>query len=92
MKNRIIALLAIIAVFGLALFAYAQSTSVNSERSSCCSKDSCPMKKKDASGKVVASCCDNCDCCKDGKMACCKDGKADCCKNAKAAPKAGHDH
>src|SRR5688500_17545959 len=67
MKNRIIALLAIIAVFGLALFAYAQSTSVNSERSSCCSKDSCPMKKKDASGKVAASCCDNCDCCKDGK-------------------------
>ena len=61
MKKRIIALLAIIAVFGLALFAYAQTTSVNSERS-CCTKDSCPMKKKDAPGNEAAS---SCDCCKD---------------------------
>ena len=55
-----------IAVFGLALYAYAQTTSIDSGRS-CCTKDSCPMKKKDASGKDAASCCDNCDCCKDGK-------------------------
>src|SRR5688572_6022303 len=67
MKNRIIALLAIIAVFGLALFAYAQTASVNSAGSSCCSKDWCPMKKKDAGGKENASCCDKCDCCKEGK-------------------------
>lgn len=66
MNKRIIALLAFIAVFGLALFAIAQTTNVPNERS-CCSKDSCPMKKKDTSGKASASCCDNCDCCKDGK-------------------------
>ena len=66
MKKRIIALFAIVAVFGLALFAYAQNTRVHSDRS-CCTKDSCPIKKKDASGKKSTSCCDDCDCCKDGK-------------------------
>ncbi len=64
MKKRIIALFAIIAIFGLALFAYAQTTSVDSGRS-CCTKDSCPMKQKSASDKEAASCC--CDCCKDSK-------------------------
>ena len=71
MKKRIIALFAIVAVFGLALFAYAQNTSVHSDRS-CCTKDSCPMKKKDGEVKATSvstsekgkNCCDNCDCCK----------------------------
>jgi len=34
------------------------------------------MKKKDANGKETASCCDDCDCCKDGKCT----GDCDCCK------------
>ena len=69
MKKRIITLFAIIAVFGLAVaaVAYAQTTTADSGRSSCCTKDSCPMKKKDTSAKETTSCCDDCDCCKDGK-------------------------
>ncbi len=69
MKKRLIALFAIIAVFGLAIaaVAYAQTTGGDSARSSCCTKDSCPMKKKNASDTKTDSCCDNCDCCKDGK-------------------------
>lgn len=46
MKSKIVAMLAIIAVFGLAIAAYAYTTSDNNAaRASCCSKsDSCPMK------------------------------------------------
>lgn len=65
MKKRIIASLAILAVLGLAVAAYAynQTSSIATAKVSCCKdKDSCPMKKKDASGKETAS---SCDCCKD---------------------------
>jgi len=48
MKKRIIAIFAIVAVFGLAIaaFAYTQTTTSTTVSASCC-KDSCPMKNKD---------------------------------------------
>jgi hypothetical protein len=49
MKNRIIASLAILAVFGLAIAAYAYNQTPNTAgaKASCCKKsDSCPMKAK----------------------------------------------
>ncbi len=49
MKKRIIASLAILAVFGLviATYAYNQTTNTESAKASCCKKsDSCPMKAK----------------------------------------------
>ncbi|HKX83791.1 MAG TPA: hypothetical protein VJL58_06215 [Pyrinomonadaceae bacterium] len=50
MKKRIIALCAIVALFGLAVAAYAYTASNTSAKASCCSKsDSCPMKAKMAS-------------------------------------------
>lgn len=49
MKKRIIASLAILAVFGLAIatYAYNQASSTTAAKASCCkSGDSCPMKAK----------------------------------------------
>jgi hypothetical protein len=48
MKRKIVAMLAIVAVFGLAIAAYAYTTSnTGAAKASCCSKsDSCPMKAK----------------------------------------------
>lgn len=48
MKKRILAIFTILAVFGLAIaaFAYTQTTVGTTASASCC-KDSCPMKKKD---------------------------------------------
>lgn len=48
MKKRILAIFTIVAVFGLAIaaFAYTQTTANTAASASCC-KDSCPMKKKD---------------------------------------------
>ena len=64
MKKRIIASLAIIALFGLAIaaYAYTQNTTVATTATSCCKKDgdSCPMKGKghdDKSGHAEMSCC-----------------------------------
>lgn len=73
MKKRIIAVVAILALLGLAVAAYAyhQTTSVSADKPSCCKKgDSCPMKTMaghEASvehagknAKTEDSCCDCC--------------------------------
>jgi len=64
MKKRIIATFAILALFALAIaaFAYTKSNSVESTKSCCCKKadDSCPMKSKghdNKSGEHEMSCC-----------------------------------
>jgi hypothetical protein len=64
MKKRLFLVVVALLVLGLgaATFAYKQTN--NTTAMSCCKGDSCPMKKKDASGKETASCCDDCDCCK----------------------------
>jgi hypothetical protein len=48
MKKKILAMFAIVAVFGLAIAAYAYTkTNVTTTTSASCCKDSCPMKNKD---------------------------------------------
>jgi hypothetical protein len=49
MKKRILAIFAIVAVFGLAIaaFAYTRTNVTAIASASCCCKDSCPMKNKD---------------------------------------------
>jgi hypothetical protein len=49
MRKRILAIFALVAMFGLAIAAYAYTqTSVNTTAAAaCCCKDSCPMKGKD---------------------------------------------
>lgn len=66
MKKKMILAIAAIMVLGLSIagFAFTRTTlSSSMAMSCCCSGDSCPMKKKDASTGEKASCCDNCDCC-----------------------------
>jgi len=64
MKNRIIAMLTILAVFGLAIaaYAYTRGTTVATTAASCCKKDgdSCPMKAKghDDKGEHAGMSCD----------------------------------
>jgi hypothetical protein len=67
MKKQTILAIAALLVFGIgnATFAYVNTTGT-SISCACCKGDSCPMKKKDASGKAV-SCCDGCDCCSGDK-------------------------
>ena len=67
MKKQTILAIAALLVFGVgnATFAYVNTTGT-SISCACCKGDSCPMKKKDASGKAV-SCCDDCDCCSGDK-------------------------
>ncbi len=46
MKTRVLAIFAILAVFGLAIAAYAyklNTVGMSAEKASCCAKDSCPM-------------------------------------------------
>ena len=66
MKKRTLLAIAALVVFGLgaATFAYQQTNNTRQTAMSCCccKGDSCPMKKKDASGKETASCCDKEDC------------------------------
>ena len=68
MKRKIILALSVVVVLGLSIAAFALTkttvSSVTAMSCCCCKGDSCPMKKKDVSGKDTASCCDNCDCCK----------------------------
>jgi hypothetical protein len=79
MKKKIYILTAAVMIFGLAIAVYAfNSTLVRSDKAatSCCSGDSCPMKKKNADAGEKMSCCDKCDCCKDGKCKMKKEGEA----------------
>lgn len=94
MKKRSLLVIAAFLVFGLGAgtLAYQQTNETASTAMSCCccSGDSCPMKKKDASGKETASCCDNCSCCK-GENSCSGDScpmkkKGDSADKAKDKP------
>ena len=71
MKRKLTIIVSILALFAFTIAAYAytrtSSQTALSAACCCCSGDSCPMKKKDALGKKTATCCDNSDCCKDGK-------------------------
>ena len=85
MKKRIFLAISMLMVLALAAvaFAYNQSATANTAKMDCCkSKDSCPMKNKDAAGKTEA-CCDDANCC-------CKTG--DSCPMKKGdAIKANHE-
>lgn len=66
MRKRILLAIAALMVFGLAIAAFAYTTTnapKNGGMDCCCKGDSCPMKSKDAAGKETASCCDKEDCC-----------------------------
>jgi len=87
MKKKIVALLAIVAVFGLAIaaYAYAQTTAVTAVKATCC-KDhsSCPMKgKHEGSEHAGKSCCgDSCPMKKGeaaASMVSVRDAASDCC-------------
>ena len=71
MKQKLLLAVSVLMLFALAVtaFAYSRTSTGLAAAASCCccSGDSCPLKKKDASGKETASCCDDCDCRKDGK-------------------------
>jgi hypothetical protein len=70
--KRLILAISVLLVLGLAAAAIAYNRSAVAETAmscSCCSGDSCPMKKDGA----TASCCDD-GCCKDGSCAMKKDG------------------
>ena len=83
MKKRIIASLAIIALFGLAIaaYAYTQTSTVATTTSSCCKKDgaSCPMKGKGHDDKG-----------EHGKMSCCKKHGDDHAKGGDHSKAEGH--
>ncbi|MBK9154865.1 MAG: hypothetical protein IPM25_11730 [Chloracidobacterium sp.] len=68
MKKKLVAVFAIVAVFGLAIAAYAYTqTTFNTTASASCCKDNCPMKNKDAehgkdhaNGEAHKCCGDSC--------------------------------
>jgi len=69
MRKKIFIVMSAMLIFGLAIavFSYGNTTNLTAKAMACCccSGDSCPMKKKDADGKVVASTHEGCDCCGD---------------------------
>jgi hypothetical protein len=87
MKKRILLVISVLLVCGLAVAAYAYSANTPDKAGmSCCCKgaDSCPMMKDKTAGKDAASCCDKEDCCCKGDSCAMKDktaGKdeASCC-------------
>jgi len=99
MKKRILLVISVLLVFGLAVAAYAyRANTPDKAGMSCCCKgaDSCPMMKDKTAGKDAASCCEKEDCCcKGDSCAMTKDktaGKdaASCCdkddKGAESCP------
>ena len=66
MKKKI--LLSVFTILALAVGVFAYAFTVNSTDSAtkmscnCCTGDSCPLKKTNASGTETVSCCDDCDC------------------------------
>ena len=75
MKKRILLAISVLLVLGLAIAAFAYNQSSGSlfakAACSCCTGDSCPMKKDSAAAGQTASCCDSDDCC-------CKKGGDSC--------------
>ena len=73
MNKKLILAIAALMIVALTVvaFAYTRTTADNkAAMTCCCHSDSCPMKSQQtASTGEKASCCDNCDCCKGGKMA-----------------------
>jgi hypothetical protein len=92
MKKRILAVFAILAVFGLtiAAYAYTQTSTATIAASASCCKDSCPMKNKDGNhaehGKDHAK--------GEGHSCCCSGGscpmKGEHCKGGDHAKMEGH--
>ena len=73
MNKRILLVISVLMLFGLAIvaFAYNQTNTMNQTAMSCCCKgDSCPMKNKDASASSTAACCDDPNCCCKGGDSC----------------------
>lgn len=94
MKKKIIALFAIVAVFGLAIaaYAYTQTATATVDKASCCSKsDSCPMKSKAQNASMTKGEEGCCDCCGDScpmnkgeakaTVVSASDAGKDCCDN-----------
>ena len=70
MNKKLIVAIAVLMVVALSVvaFAYTRSTTGNKAAMTCCG-DSCPMKSQQTASTGEKASCDNCDCCKGGKMA-----------------------
>ena len=73
MRKRILLVISVLLVLGMAIAAVAYQRTTLTTKSAmeccCCSGDSCPMKSKAAKGGESASCCDG-DCCCKGEGSC----------------------
>lgn len=67
MSKRILLVISILMLFGLAIVAFAYNTSTAANQTAmsccCCKGESCPMKNKDSSAAAATSCCDDANCC-----------------------------
>jgi len=73
MNKRILLVISVLMLFGLAIMAYAYNTSTVTDQtamSCCCKGDSCPMMNKDASASSTVPCCDDPNCCCKGGGSC----------------------